>query len=231
MKQLIAFFTLVFLLISTKGFCQKVSETSFGIGFSKTPSDQELKQRWSEDTQTPTFLNINACKNWYRNDRKIALQKEVGLNLQYSKISMGSGGLATTYYYSGKIFNLNAEASLQLRFHVDSMISFAIGPMAEYLLIGYNNLNNSYHTTLTNPPSSGDISTSGINRHYFNQPSFGMNLSIINSRINGKNTLGIDLSYLWTKSESSNFYASNYFQVSFLIGFMHKEKTCPEQDE
>ena len=222
-----------FLMFSTKfiAFGQKVSETNLGIGFSKTPLNEKFKQHWSEDTPPPTFLNINVDKNWYRNDRKISLQKEAGLNLQYAKISIGGGGLGAGNYYSGKIISLFAEASLQIRFRVDSMISFSIGPTAKYLLIGSNNLNNSYYTMFTNPSRSGDISISGINRDYFNQPSYGIKLSIINSRINEKNTLGIDFSYLWTKNESSNFYASNYLQVSFLIGFMHTGKIEREKTE
>ncbi len=221
----------VFMLSATSPvLAQKISETNFGIGYSKTPSNEEIKQHWSEDTQLPIFLNINVNKNWYRNDRKITLQKEVGINLQYSRISVGGGGLGTGNNYSGKIINMNAEASLQLRFHIDSMISFGIGPTAEYLLLGYHNINNSYYN-LSDPPRSGDIRTSGINRDYYNQPSYGVKMSIINSQINEKNTLGLDVSYLWAKSEHSNFYASNYFQVSFLIGFKHSGKIAKEKVE
>jgi hypothetical protein len=221
MKKNLVFLSIsIFLTFSALG--QKVSETDFGIGFSKTPLNEKIKQHWSEDAPPPTFLNINVSKNWYRSDRKIALQKEVGINLQNSKINVGGGGLGGGSNYSGRIINLNTEANLLLRFNVDSMISFALGPMAEYLLVGYNNINNSYYTNF-GQPRSGEIRTSGINRDYYNQPSYGIKLRIINSRMNGKNTLGLDLSYLWTKSEFSNFYASNYFQVSFLIGFKNQK--------
>jgi len=211
-------FVSISIFLTFSAFAQKISGTNFGIGFSRTPLSEEITHIWSEDTPPPTFLSINANKNWYRSDRKLTLQKEVGINLQYSKINVGGGGLGAGNNYSGKIINLNAEASLQLQFNFDSMISFALGPMAEYLLVGYNKINNSYWSHF-DQPRSGNIKTSGINRDYYNQPSYGIKLSIINSRMNGKNTFDLDFSYLWTKSEFSNFYASNYFQVSFLIGF------------
>ena len=223
---------LFFLMFSTTftAFGQQTSETTFGIGINKTLSS-EYKQRWSEEYTPPTFLNLKANKSWYRNDRKISLQKEAGLNLQYAKISVGGGGLGAGNYYSGKIFSLFGEASLLMRVRVDSMISFGIGPTGEYLLIGSNNLNNSYYTMLTNPSRSGDISISGINRDYFNQPNYGIKLSIFETEINEKTTIGINFSYLWTKSEYSNFYTSNYFRVSLFIGFKHKDKTGQKKVE
>lgn len=220
-KKLVIVSISIFLTFGAFG--QKISETNFGIGLSNTPRSEEIKHIWSEDTPPPTFLSINASKNWYRSDRKLTLQKNIGINLQYSKISVGGGGLGAGNYYTGKIINLNAEANLLLRFNFDSIISFAFGPMSEYLLVGYNKINNSYYTYFDRP-RSGDIKTSGINRDYYNQPSYGIKLSIINSRINGKNTLSLDFSYLWTKSEHSNFYASNYFQVSFLIGIKNQKQ-------
>lgn len=222
-------FVSISIFLTFGAFGQKISETNFGIGFSKTLSNERIKMQWSYNTQPPTFLNINASKNWYRNDRKIALQKEVGINLQNSKINVGGGGLGGGSNYSGRIINLNAEASLQLRFQVNSMISFALGPMAEYLLVGYHNINYSSYSII-DKPRSYTKKTSEINRDYYNQPSYGIKLSAINSRLNGRNTLCLNFSYLWTKSELSNFYASNYFQASFLIGFKHKKKIL-QQDE
>lgn len=153
----------------------------------------------------------------------MTLQKEIGLNLQYANIGVGGGGLGAGNYFSGKIINLNAEASLQLLFNINGLISFALGPLSEHLLLGYNKINNSYYSYF-DQPRSGNIKTSGISRDYYNQPSYGIKLSIINSRINGKSTLGLDFNYLWTKSEHSNFYASNYIQINFLIGFRKKTK-------
>jgi hypothetical protein len=228
MKRILVFVS-ISMFLTFGAFCQKESKNSFGIGFSKTPSNEEIKQHWSDDTQPPTFLNIKAIRSWFRNDRKISLQKEAGINLQCAKLSVGGGGLGAGNYYSGKIINLNALANLQLRVNIDPMISFAIGPMVEYLLVGYNKINNSYYSHF-DQPRSGNIKTSGINRDYYNQPSYGIKMSIINSRTNGKNTFDLDLSYLWTKSEFSNFYASKYFQVSFLIGFKKKNKeVIPDQ--
>lgn len=198
-------------------FGQKVGETGIAIGFNNTLSNEEFKMRWSEEYSPPIFLNIRASKSWYRNDHKIALRKEVGLNLQYAKIGMGGGGLAAGNYYSGKIISLFAEASLLLRVRVDSTISLGIGPTAEYLLIGSNNLNNSYYTIFTNPPSSGDINYSGINRDYFNQPSYGIKLSIFNLANIKRYKVGLNFSYLWTKNEHSNFFLSNYLNVSLLL--------------
>lgn len=152
MKKILVFVS-ISIFLTYGAFCQKVSENSFGIGFSKTPSNEEIKQHWSDDTQPPTFLNIKATRSWFRSDRKISLQKEVGINLQNSKINVGGGGLGGGSNYSGRIINLNAEASLQLRFQVNSMISFALGPMAEYLLVGYHNINYSSYSIIDKPRS------------------------------------------------------------------------------
>jgi hypothetical protein len=217
MKHLL--FLVCFLMFTSSfiAFGQTISETQFEIGINKTYSS-EYKTHWSEEFTPPTFLNLEATKSWYRKDRKITLQKEAGLNLQYAKISVGGGGLAATQYYSGKIISLFAEASLQLRFRIDSLISFGIGPTTEYLLIGSNNLNNSYYTRFTDPPSSGDISISGINRDYFNKPTYGIKISLIETSITEKTAIGLNFTYLWTKSEASNFYTTNYTRLSLYIG-------------
>lgn len=227
-RTIILIFSLI--LISTYSvLAQKVRETQLGVGFIKTFSS-DYKSHWSEEFASPNFINLKVSENWYRNDHKVSLQKEIGLNLQYAKISVGGGGLGAGNYYSGKIISLFAEASLQLRFRIDSLFSLGIGPVAEYLITGANDLNNSYYSMFTNPPSSGDKSISGVNRDYFNRPLFGAKLSVFNSGISHRTTLGLSLSYLWTKADFSNFYLSNYMKVSLLIGFKHEKSITPRQE-
>ena len=230
MKKNTVFLTVFLISAISPVLAQKISETKFELGFNKTFSS-EYNQRWPEEYALPNFLNLKTAQSWYRNDRRISLQKEAGLNLQYSKISVGGGGLGAGNYYSGKIISLFADISLQMRIRIDSMISFGIGPIAEYLLTGYSKLNNSYYTVFTNPPCSGDISISGINRYYFNQPSFGVKLSIFNSGNGKKTTLGLNLNYFWTKNEYSNFYLSKYLQISMMIGFKHVKSTKVKEKE
>ena len=79
---------------------------------------------------------------------------------------------------------------------------------------------------LTNPYSSGIIRETGINRDYFNQPAYGIKISLFETGINEKTKLGLNFSYLWTKSESSDFYA-NYIRVSFFIGFRKGNDKLP----
>lgn len=228
MKYLpILFYFIMFYTINS-AFGQKISETSFAIGINKTSSPVQHNY-WNENPP-PTYLTFNATKSWYNNDHWFSIRKEVGLNLQYSNIDLDSGGLGAHSSYSGNILSLFADAALLAQLRINSRLALAIGPEVEYLLIGNNNLNISYSTMFTNPPSSGEIRKNGINRDYFNQPAYGIKFRLFESGINGKTTIGLNFSYLWTKSEYSNFYAANYARISFFIGFRKEKKELPVKE-
>jgi hypothetical protein len=223
MKSILYIACVLVFLLPLCTFGQQVSETNFSLGISKT-SAPDHERHWDEDP--PIYLLLNASKSWY-NNHWLSLQKEAGLNLQYAHIDLSGGGLAAGNHYSGHIISLFAHAALQARLRISQTLAFGLGPEAEILLMGQNNLNNSYYTLFTNPPSSGDIHEGGFNRDYFNKPSYGIKFSLFETAINAKTTIGIHVSYLWTKSEYSNFYASNYTRISFCLGFISQKKELP----
>lgn len=217
MKRTTFFFCFFMLSALNNVFAQKIRETSFAFGINKTSSPVQHNY-WNENP-SPTYLTFNATKSWYNNDHRFSIRKEAGLNLQYSTINLDSGGLGGHSYYSGNITSLFADAALLVQLRINSRLALAFGPEAEYLLIGCNNLNISYSTMLTKPPSSGEISKSGLNRDYFNKPAYGIKFRLFETGFIDKTTIGLNFSYLWTKSELSNFYAANYTRISFFIGF------------
>ena len=214
---------------SLSSFGQQISETAFGLGISKTNSpDQE--QHWN-DGPSPTYLNFYVNKTWSANDKPISLIKEAGLNLQYAHFNLESGGLGASNYLTGHITSLFADADLLVRYRINESIALGIGPEAEILLMGRNKLDNAYQTILTSPPSAGNVSEKGFNRHYFKQPSYGIKLCLFESMVDARTSVRINFSYLWTKSELSNFYTTNYTRLSFVIGFKkQKEEEIPETE-
>jgi hypothetical protein len=229
MKQLIAFFALAFLLISTKGFCQKVSKTIFGIGINQLQSIK-FNNYYDDECSPPTFLTLGVSHFWYRADKKITFNKEIGLDLQYSSPKLSSGGLGGHSYSKSKLLNLFAEATIQAQIKIDNMMSVGIGPVAEYLILEYNEQHSSYYM-MTNPPMSGEYNHSGINRDYFGDPLYGVRLSILNSNIGDRATFKFNLSYFWMKENESNFHSSNYLKFGMAIGFMHKKALINSNDE
>jgi len=224
MKQFIVLLSfLVFSAISPV-LAQKISETNLALGINKTSSSVQ-QEHWGDDP-APTYLTFSATKSWYNDNHRFSLRKEIGFNLQYAHIDLSNGGLGASSHYTGNIVSLFADVCLQARFRIDSTFAIGIGPEAEYLLIGASNLNNSYYTMLTNPYSSGNIRKTGTNRDYFNQPTFGIKLSLFETGISEKATIGLNVSYLWTKIEYSDFYASNYFRVSLIIGFKRRQSSA-----
>ncbi len=221
MKQFLVLLILFAFFSISPVLAQKISETNLALGINKTLSSIQ-QEHWGDDP-APTYLTFSTTKSWYNDDQKISLRKEIGFNLQYAHIDLSNGGLGASNHYTGNIVSLFADACLQTRFRIDSTFAIGIGPEAEYLLIGNNNLNISYSTMLTNPYSSGNTSKTGLNRDYFNKPTFGIKLSLFETGISEKATIGLNVSYLWTKSENSNFYASNYFRVSLIIGFKRQQ--------
>lgn len=217
MKRTTFFFCIFMLSALNNVLAQKIRETSFAFGINKTSSPVQ-HNRWNENSP-PTYLTFNATKSWYNNDHRFSIRKEAGLNLQYSNIDLDSGGLGGHNYYSGNITSLFADAALLVQMRINSSLALAIGPEAEYLMIGYTNLRESYYYKDADRYISGANRTVGLNRDYFNKPAYGIKFRIFESGIIEKTTVGLNFSYLWTKSEFSNFYAANYTRISFVIGF------------
>jgi len=216
--------TCIFFLISLSSIGQQKSETNLTLGINKTSSpDQD--DRWDE--LSPTYLLIGGTKSWFNNDHRFSLRKEAGLNLQYAHIDLSNGGMGAGNHYTGNIISLFANICLQARLRITKTLAFGLGPEAEILLIGLNNLNNSYYTMFTNPYSEGDISHGGLNRDYFNKPSYGIKLSLYESKVDARTSIALNFSYLWTQNESSDFYASNYTRITFVIGFKKKKDVLP----
>jgi hypothetical protein len=220
MKQFVILLCLFVLSTISPVLGQKISETNLELGLNKTSSPKQ-HQYWGDDP-SPTYLNFKVTKSWYKNDRWFSLRKEVGLNFQYSNINLSNGGLGASNHYTGNIVSLFTDLCIQARFRIDSTFAFGIGPEAEILMIGNNNLYKSYYTMFNYPENvCGDEQIKGFNRDYFNQPTFGIKLSLFNTNISNKVMIGLNISYLWTKSEYSNFYAANYAKISFFIGLHH----------
>ena len=214
--------TIILVFFGTvSSFGQKISETSFSVGVSQTYSPVQ-REYWNE-SPPPTYLIANANKSWFRIDHRISLKKELGLNLQYSSIGIGGGGLGGGSYYSGNITSLFADISLLANIRINKRLAFCVGPEAELLLIGNTNVTNDWHFYSSPHPMSGSIHEHGINRDYFNQPAYGIKARLFESGITEKITIGLAFSYLWTKSEDSNFYASNYTRISLYVGFKRKK--------
>jgi len=213
---------LLFCVSISNLFGQKISETNLTFGIIKTSSPVQ-PNHWN-DSPLPRYFTFNVTESWYGNDHWLSLRKELGLNLQYSPIHLGGGGLAAQGYYSGNVLSLIPEVALLARFKINSTLAFSIGPIAQILAIGNTNVTYSYSTMFTNPPSSGLIINSGLNRDYFNQPSYGMKARLFESALTENAIIGLNISYLWTKQESSNFYASNYTLIALFIGFKKEKK-------
>jgi hypothetical protein len=224
MKTYSVILCLLLFSITFSAFGQKISETSFAFGISKTLSS-EFSQLWVEATQS--YQTFNASRCWYGEDHRVSLRKEMGLNLQYSDIGLEGAGLGVQSFTSGNIISLFADVALLTQIRINRSISFGLGPEAEFLLIGNYNLKDSWSSHYSNPPSSGKNIETGTNRKYFSQPAFGLKARIFESGVSEKVNIGIAFSYLWTKRELSNFYASNYARISFYIGFKKQKKEIP----
>jgi hypothetical protein len=229
MKHLIVFFALTFQLISMNGYCQKVSKTTFGLGINKLQSTN-FHTYYDDECSPPTFLTLGVSHFWYRAEKKITFNKEIGFNLQYSNPKLSSGGLGGHWYGTSKLLNFFAEATVQAQIKIDNMMSIGIGPVAEYLILGYNELNSSYYM-MTNPPSSGEYNHSGYNRDYYSDPVYGVRFSIINSDIGERANLKVNLSYFWMKENETNFHSSHYIKFGVAVGLKHKKDLRNSKDE
>ena len=229
MKKSIVIFALTFLLISMYGFCQKVSETTFGIGIN-TLQSTNFDTYYDDECSPPTFLTLDVSHFWYRADKKITFNKEIGFNLQYTSPKLSSGGLGGHSYSKSKLLNFFAEATVQAQIKIDHMMSIGIGPVAEYLIIGYKELQSSYYIS-GNPPCSGNYSHSGFNRDYYSDPLYGVRFSVLNSNIAERATLKVNLSYFWMKENENNFHSSHYIKFGVAMGFKHKKDLINSKDE
>lgn len=206
-------------------FGQQISETDFTIGISKAKAPGEINY-WQE--AKPVYLFMKGSKNWYNDEQKLSLRKEAGLNLQYANIShsTSSNALGGFNEKTGTVISLLANAALQAHYRITDSWAVGAGPEAELLLLGYNNIDD-YYTRIyipSQPPSSGHTSEKGINRNYFKNPSYGIKISLFQGQADASTTLGLHFSYLWTKSEHSSFFASNYVRFGLSIGFKKKQK-------
>lgn len=215
---------ITFILFSVRlsTFGQQIGETDFALGISKTTS---IVQNAYSDGFPPAYFKFNATRSWYSDKHQISLRKELGLNLQYATVKQGGGsGLGGSSYTSGNNVSLFAEAALLANIPIKNTLAIGIGPEAEFLIIGSNNLKTSWSMHYSNPPASGIIYEKGINRDYFNQPTCGIKARLLDSGISKRTTLGLAVSYLWTKGERSNFYAMHYTRIGLFIGFKNKKK-------
>lgn len=228
MKNILVIACILAISVSSSTFGQQITETSYSLGVSKPFS--RIQQPYWGDAPAPMHLLLDATKSWYNNVQKVSLRKEAGLNLQYTNINLENGGLGASNHYTGSIFSLFAEGALLARFRILDNFALGIGPEAEILLLGKNNLNNSFYSMLNYPNSTySNTKNTGLNRNYFKQPSYGIKLSLYETGITDKTTIGINASFLWTKSELADFYAAHYLRLSLCIGFLpSKEELTPE---
>jgi len=227
MKLLVIFAFLFTAFCSVFG--QTINETGFEAGFNKTYSP-DFEMNWNNSTSQPVFLTLGTMKSWYNEDHKISFRKELGINLQYEKIDLSGGGLAAGSSYSGNITSLFVTPSLLAHFKVSPKVSADLGPSMDYLVVGNNHLTNSYYSVLQDLGGNGKKETKGINRDYFNKPSFGIKARLTRFSIEEKFTIGMTFTYLWTKSGYENFDISSYGKISFYLGFK-KSKQPKEEPE
>lgn len=225
MIQKLKILVLLLLVFSASGaFAQRISETAFELGSNKT-SSPEFRGRWN-DSNAPAFLFLNVSQSWYNEDHPISFRKGLGLKLQYAHIDLAGGGLGGGSHYTGRIYSLFVNPELLAHIKVGGQMAVELGPAFEYLIIGSNRLNNSWWMMYS---GSGSSKASGTNRDYFNKPAYGLKFRFLATGPGSKLNVGITLSYLQTQIEASNFYAKNYFQVSFLVGLRKSNGTTIEK--
>lgn len=218
MRRCLVILNLLMFIFTFSVVGQKISETNLSFGISKT-SPAVQSRYWDEPL--PVYLKLGASKSWYSDKHRISLRKEVGLNLQYAKVSLTSGGLGGQNYLHGNIISLFADAAIMPNIQITNSLAFCIGPEFEFLAIGKNHLNDSYSSSYMH--CSGEKLNDKINREYFQEPSYGVKMRLYESGINDRVTIGIEASYLWTKQLDTNFNADNYKRISIFLGFKKKK--------
>lgn len=229
MKQKLRILIFLLLVLITSGaFAQRISQSAFELGITKT-SSSEYQHHW--DSPAPSFVFMNVSQSWFNEDHRVSLRKGLGLKVQYAPIDLAGGGLGGGSHYTGRIYSLFVNPELLTHIKVGGQMAVELGPAFEYLLIGSSKLNNEYYTMFTTPPSSGNKKTSGTNRDYFNKPSYGVKLRLLDAKTNSKLNVGLTFSYMRTQIENSDFYIKNYVQVSFLIGLRKSKGTTKDLNE
>lgn len=225
MKLLVIFAFLFPAFCSVSG--QTIRETGFEAGFNKTYSP-DFKMQWNNSQSQPVFLTLGVLKSWYNDDPKISLRKELGINLQFENIDLSGGGLGAGGGYSGNITSLFVSPSLLAHFKVSQNLSADLGPSMEYLIVGTDHFTKSSYSVLPGYGGNGENEIRGINRDYFNKPSYGIKARLTGISVEEKFTIGVSFTYLWTKSGDENFDISNYARISFYLGF---KKTKQPKEE
>lgn len=219
-----------FIMFSTidSAFGQKISEINFSLGVSR-PSSTTSYSIYQD--VPPAYLIFNASKSWYNPDSKFSIRKELGLNLQYSGINLSTSGLGANWNQRGSILSMFADASLLADYRINKFLCICFGPEVEFLFAGYYDLKTDYSSIYFNPPYSGHDHVTKINREYFDQPTYGIKLRLMESCISKNTTMGLSFSYLWTKREASNFYTTNYTRISLFIGLKKRGKYCSKKED
>ena len=138
---------------------------------------------------------------------------------------MSGGGLGAGSSFNGSIYNLTLSASLSTHVRLSPSFSADIGPAGEILIIGANSIQNFNYSISPNFGSNGERQIKGVNRDYFNKPSYGVKIRGTQLLENRRTSIGLALTYLWTENNYSNFYLSNYTQISIYLSFSRTVKT------
>jgi hypothetical protein len=218
MKRIIQLTILFVFSLAANGFGQAQSQTFFSAGANILKS-KDFKTYYDEECTPPTFFGFGVTHAWYRPDKDFTLNKEIGVNMQYSSPSLSSGGLGAHSYSKYQMLDFFAEATLQAQIKIDSTMSIAIGPAIEYLITGYNKENTSYYYLADGHYLNGEINHSGFSRSYFGDPIWGIKFSVFNFGMSDKATFKINCSYFWLNQDESNFHSSSFIKVGVAVGF------------
>lgn len=221
---------LVLLLFEMISFGQVTSQTFFSASANILRS-KDFRTYYDEECTPPTFCSFGISHSWYGTGRDFTLNKEIGVNMQYSSPQLSSGGLGAHSNSKYQLLNLFAEATIQAQMKIDSTMSIAIGPVVDYLITGYNKEQTSYYAMYTNPPTSGEISHSGFNRSYFGDPLWGIKFSVFNFAMGEKATFKFNCSYFWLNQDDSNFHSSGFVKVGVAVGFKFNKHSKRAESE
>lgn len=217
MRNICALVGILLFIFSQNSIAQLTSETNVGVGLSMTKAPENID--YYQEGRPISFF-ANGSKSWTNDESEFSLRKEAGLNLQYANMAHSAESMGSFNEKTSTVVSLLLNANLQARYRLNSSLAAGLGPEAELLLLGYNNIGENYPNIYLPPrPSADHTSEKGINRNYFNQPAYGLKLSLYQGSVDSKTTLGVHLSTLWTKNEHSSFFASNYTRLSISIGF------------
>lgn len=107
-RTLTILFALLFGLNSFGGYQAKPFSVGANILRSKDFGRYYGQKRYTP----PAFLGFGVTHSWYRTDREFTLNKEIGVNMQYSSPQLSSGGLGAHSNSKYQLLNLFAEATI-----------------------------------------------------------------------------------------------------------------------